>query len=368
MHVLVFVKVLATLFSAKRNLRLRTRQLLNDTHYRAAHFISHLAGQMASKRLCEPIHGFLTASRVFRNHALRPIQWTQARSLTTESPLPAQNLEQVYTEAHLSSTDTKPILEDTFTQLPPPTPATRQPYQPPPNPFLKDATCTLHSFPALEPLRQISYPSTHLLLPLRRDILHRAVIFEGDRTRQGTASTKWRGDVHGSNRKIRPQKGTGAARLGDKKSPMLRGGGVAFGPKPRDFSTDLPRKIYDLAFRTALSYRYRRGELVIIDGDAEVERTGPGSSRWTQEMLRFHNWSGTKAHPRTLFVTMEKRANLFAALEGEGMKKLAIARPSKDVDVKDLLEGGRVVIEKRALDQLFKEHVKDLSTKVRVIV
>ncbi|GAB7343900.1 hypothetical protein MBLNU457_1855t1 [Dothideomycetes sp. NU457] len=321
---------------------------------------------MASKRLYEPISGFLAASRLSRSHATRSSQWTQARSLTTESPTPAQSLEQVHAEAHLSSTDTKPILEDTFTNLPPPTPATRQPYQPPPNPFLKTATCTLHSFPALEPLRQVSYPGTHLLLPLRRDILHKAVIFEGDRTRQGTASTKWRGDVHGSNRKVRPQKGTGSARLGDKKSPMLRGGGVAFGPKPRDFSTDLPNKIYDLAFRTALSYRYRRGELVIIGGEAEISRTGPGSARWMMKVLEFHKWD--KSQGRSLFVTKEKRPNLFAVLEEEGMDKHARARSLKDVDVKDLLEGGRVVIERKALDQLFEKHVRDLSTNVRVVV
>src|SRR5438874_8149445 len=95
----------------------------------------------------------------------------------------------------------------------------------------------------LEPVRFDWYHAKHLHLPMRRDILHRAVVFEGDATRQGTASTKWRKDVHGSGRKIRPQKGSGRARLGDKKSPMLRGGGVAFGPHPRDFSTGLQRKV-----------------------------------------------------------------------------------------------------------------------------
>jgi hypothetical protein len=115
----------------------------------------------------------------------------------------------------------------------------------PRNPFLTTTQCTLHDFPSFEPTSFVTYPSTHLQMPLRKDILHRAVIYEGDMTRQGTASTKYRSEVHGSNRKIRPQKGTGAARLGDKKSPMLKGGGVAFGPKPRDFSTELPRRAGD---------------------------------------------------------------------------------------------------------------------------
>src|SRR5690242_9859770 len=116
---------------------------------------------------------------------------------------------------------------------------------------------TIHKFPTMEPIRFDSYSSKYLYLPLRRDLLHRAVIFEGDATRQGTASTKTRFEVHGSHRKIRPQKGTGKARLGTRQSPMLKGGGKSFGPHPRDFSTELPRKMYDLAWRTALSWRYR---------------------------------------------------------------------------------------------------------------
>src|SRR5436305_4289693 len=135
---------------------------------------------------------------------------------------------------------------------------------------------TLYDFPTMEPLRMIKYSREQLRLPLRRDILHRAIVYEGDKTRQGTASTKWRDDVHGSGRKIRPQKGTGQARLGDKKSPMLRGGGVAFGPHPRDFSTKLPRKIYDLAWRTALSYRYKKGELIILDNKIVIPRNTGG--------------------------------------------------------------------------------------------
>ena len=69
--------------------------------------------------------------------------------------------------------------------------------------------------------------------PIRRDILHLCVVHYLDGQRQGTASTKTRGEVRGSGAKIRPQKGSGRARLGDGQSPMLRGGGVVFGPKPR---------------------------------------------------------------------------------------------------------------------------------------
>lgn len=206
----------------------------------------------------------------------------------------------------------------------------------------------------MEPTRFAQYSANHLHVPLRRDILHRAVVFEGDATRKGTASTKWRDDVHGSGRKIRPQKGTGHARLGDKKSPMLRGGGVAFGPHPRDFSTKLPRKIYDLAWRTALSYRYRRGELIVVEDDADIEMADP---RWITKIMEKNGWGN--ADGRSLIVTREKKHNLFEALALAGRE--GRAKTQKDVDVKDLLELGRIIIEKRVLDSILKFRSSDLN-------
>jgi large subunit ribosomal protein L4 len=227
------------------------------------------------------------------------------------------------------------------------------------NPFLSTAQCTLHDFPSFEPTSFVSYPGTHLLMPLRKDILHRAVIYEGDMTRQGTASTKWRSEVHGSNRKIRPQKGTGSARLGNKKSPMLEGGGVAFGPKPRDFSTELPRKIYDQAWRTALSYRYRKGELILVDGELDLDVADGALQRYMRDLLTWQNMGN--AGGRTLFVTSERRDNLFDSLQGEKMGRHARALEVEFVDVKDMLEMGRVVIERDALEELFLDHESDLS-------
>ncbi|MCJ1235406.1 54S ribosomal protein, mitochondrial [Varicellaria rhodocarpa] len=228
-------------------------------------------------------------------------------------------------------------------------------------PVAPDVLTTIYRFPSMEPLYFTQYPSNHLHLPLRRDILHRAVIFEGDATRQGTASTKWRSDVHGSGRKIRPQKGGGRARLGDKKSPMLRGGGVAFGPHPRDFSTKLPRKIYDLAWRTALSYRYRRGELIIVADGAEIDMEEP---RWIKKIMERNGWGN--ADGRSLIVTATKRPNLFQAIAGAGED--GRAKTEADVDVKDLLELGRIVIEKGALDGILKDHASDLNRTVPTAV
>ena len=220
-----------------------------------------------------------------------------------------------------------------------------------------DVLTTIYSFPTMEPLRFAHYPANYLHLPLRRDILHRAVIFEGDATRQGTASTKWRDDVHGSGAKIRPQKKTGRARLGDRKNPMLRGGGVAFGPHPRDFSTKLPRKMYDLAWRTALSYRYRRGELIVVEDGMDIQMNEP---RWIQTIMEANHLGN--ADGRSLLVTTNRRRNLFEAMAGAG--KHGRAKTEADVDVKDLLELGRIVIERSALDGILRDHSSDLNRTV----
>ncbi len=209
----------------------------------------------------------------------------------------------------------------------------------------------------MEPLRFESYPANHLHLPLRRDLLHRAVIFEGDGTRQGTASSKTRFEVAGSHRKIRPQKGTGMARLGWRQSPLMKGGGKTFGPHPRDFSTDLPQKMYDLAWRTALSYRYRKGELIVCDDGMDIEY---GRARFVKEIFEHNRWGNE--HGGSLIVTSDRRKNLFWALGRTGQEGRAQTVP--EVDVKDLLKLGRIIIEKSALDTILKEHQRDLISKV----
>lgn len=180
--------------------------------------------------------------------------------------------------------------------------------------------------------------------------------------RQGTASTKHRSEVHGSSRKIRPQKGTGRARLGDKKSPMLRGGGVAFGPKPRDFSTDLQQKVYDLAWRMALSYRYRMGQLIVTDGEVDV----PGVHEDSMEryLTEIFDWNGMER--KTLFLAAERREALFGAVEAN--KRVQHRAKVMEVDslrVRDLLKCQRLVVERSVLDQILREHESDLPLRHR---
>ncbi|KAK4565643.1 54S ribosomal protein yml6, mitochondrial [Recurvomyces mirabilis] len=290
------------------------------------------------------------------------------RSLTTEATTsPKTTIAQAYADAQLASTSTSSTLQDRPI-IPPQPPKPPQPtkFHSQQNPFTRTATLTTHAFPSLEPTSLATYPSTHLLLPLRKDILHRAIVYEGDATRSGTANTKTRYEIHGSNRKVRPQKGTGSARLGDKKSPMLRGGGVAFGPRPRDFSTRLQGKVYDLAWRTALSWRYKQGELICVEAMAELTDVHEDSAdRYLRDFLTYNKLG--HQHGRTLFITLERREMLFAAFEAEGMGREGRALEVVEVDVKDLLEMGRVVVERDALEWMFVEHEGDLAAGEQLV-
>lgn len=95
--------------------------------------------------------------------------------------------------------------------------------------------------------------------------MHDAVVAYNAAQRQGSANTKTKGEVRGSNRKLWKQKGTGRARTGFRQSPIWRGGGVVFGPRPRDFRKDMPRKVARLAFRRAVSEKIAAGQVVVLD-------------------------------------------------------------------------------------------------------
>lgn len=228
-----------------------------------------------------------------------------------------------------------------------------------PAPWDTPVTVMTYNFPSMEPVRFVEYSQKQLQMPIRKDILHRAVVYEGDMTRQGTASTKWRGDVHGSHRKLMPQKGSGRARVGNKQSPIRKGGGVAHGPHPRDFSTDLPGKIYDQAWRTALSYRFQRGELIVIDNKITI----PFASTpfLMEKIIQQNGWGAQKG--RSTFITEEVDEEFFAKVEK--LHRLATIRDVNDLDVKNLLETQRLIIERRALNQILREHSRDLKSRPR---
>jgi len=107
-------------------------------------------------------------------------------------------------------------------------------------------------------------------VPVRSDLLARAVQWQLSRRQAGTHKTKTYGEVAGSTRKIVKQKGSGGARHGGIRAPQFRGGGKAFGPVPRSHATDLPKKVRALALRTALSAKVKEGRLIILD-DAKLD-------------------------------------------------------------------------------------------------
>ena len=107
-------------------------------------------------------------------------------------------------------------------------------------------------------------------LPVNDDVIYYAITNELANKRVGTACTKTRAEVHGSNAKPYKQKGTGHARRGDKKSPINVGGGTIFGPKPRDYSYSIPKKEKRLAMKSILSMQAQSDRLTVVE-DFTVE-------------------------------------------------------------------------------------------------
>jgi large subunit ribosomal protein L4 len=102
-------------------------------------------------------------------------------------------------------------------------------------------------------------------VPVKSNVLHEVVKMQLASRRAGSAAVKHRSDVSGSRRKLFRQKGTGRARRGDIKSPLLRGGGVVFGPDPRSYGYRVPKKVRRLALKMALSTKFQENNLVVLD-------------------------------------------------------------------------------------------------------
>lgn len=108
-------------------------------------------------------------------------------------------------------------------------------------------------------------------VPVREDILHQVVRSQLARSRSGSASSKGRSQVRASGRKLWRQKGTGRARVGPASSPIRRGGGVVFGPAPREYFTKVNRKVRKAALRMALADKLKIGKLIVVD-DFHLEK------------------------------------------------------------------------------------------------
>jgi large subunit ribosomal protein L4 len=116
-----------------------------------------------------------------------------------------------------------------------------------------------------EIVRRISVSDDVFGVPANEALMHQAMVRQRANARQGTADTKDRGEVHGSNKKLFAQKHTGNARQGSSRSPLRRHGGVVFGPHPRDYRQEMPKQMRRLAIRCALSSKAGADQIIILE-------------------------------------------------------------------------------------------------------
>lgn len=176
---------------------------------------------------------------------------------------------------------------------------------------------------------------------VNENVLHRAVVTYLANQRQGTASTKTRSFVSGGNQKPWRQKGTGRARQGTTRAPHWRHGGVVFGPHPRDYRLDIPKKMRQLARKSALNARAREGALVVVDAlEYEKPKTKPFA-----ELLGKLGLADRKA----LVLTADGPSARNVYLSGRNIADVRIM-PFAHVTAYDVLWSDAVVIEAPALE------------------
>ncbi|MGH7628315.1 MAG: 50S ribosomal protein L4 [Gemmatimonadales bacterium] len=179
-------------------------------------------------------------------------------------------------------------------------------------------------------------------------VLHTAVRAFRNNQRQGTHQTKTRSFVSGGNQKPWKQKGTGRARQGSTRAPHWRGGGVVFGPQPRDYTTDLPRKVRRLARRSALNARARETGLHV------VERFSFAAPK-TRELAALLGKLGIDGR-KVLVLTAVHRPNVY--LSGRNLPNVEVMRYA-DASAYDILWSEAVVIEEGALTGVIPDVVDE---------
>lgn len=177
---------------------------------------------------------------------------------------------------------------------------------------------------------------------VRKDILHTVVRWQLARRRQGTHNTKDRGDVRGGGKKPYKQKGTGNARQGSTRSPLLRGGGVIHGPHPRNYDFSVPRKVRQLGLRSALSFLNKEGRLFVVK-DLE-SKDGK-----TQELVnRLSGFGVQKA------VLLDNTKNEMVQRASKNVKALCYHEVD-GLNVYDLLKYDAVVMSQASIDRVEKK-------------
>jgi large subunit ribosomal protein L4 len=172
-------------------------------------------------------------------------------------------------------------------------------------------------------------------------LVHESVRAELNAKRQGTASTKTRGEVRGGGAKPWRQKGTGRARAGSSRSPIWTGGGTVFGPKPRHFTFKVNRKERRAAFRSALSIHADRGSIAVFDTKAFDDVSTKAAAKLIAD------W-GAKGSLLVILGEDEERA----ALSFRNLAAVRAVVPTTNVGVADLVGAANVLVSPAALDAL----------------
>ena len=180
-------------------------------------------------------------------------------------------------------------------------------------------------------ISQVELADDVFSVPVKPSVLHEVVTMQLANRRAGTAAVKHRSDITGSRRKLYRQKGTGRARRGDIKSPLLRGGGVVFGPDGRNYKYQVPKKVKKLALKMALSSKLNAKELVVLD-------------RFELEEIKTKDFVGvldTLNLNSALIVTDETHENL--ELSSRNVRNIKVLR-SEGLNVYDILKYRTLVL------------------------
>lgn len=181
---------------------------------------------------------------------------------------------------------------------------------------------------------------------VNKALLYQAVLMYNARARQGNASTKTRGDVSGGGKKPWRQKGTGRARAGSSRSPLWRGGGAVFGPHPRDYHYDLPRKIKRLAFLSSINSKLNEKKVIGMDAITVKEP----KTKVFKAML-----GALKITGKSLVVVDALDDNLARA--SRNLQEVSL-KSCQDLNTMDVLTCDSVIMSKAALEKL-PERFKD---------
>jgi len=198
--------------------------------------------------------------------------------------------------------------------------------------------------------RQASFalPADYFDGTVNEPVLHQAVKVYLNNQRQGTAKTKTRSFVSGGNQKPWKQKGTGRARQGSTRAPHWRGGGIVFGPIPRDYRTDIPRKVKQLARKSALNARAREGALHVVERFAF---RGPKTAQLAG-LLASLGLDGRK------ILVLTAAANEAVYLSGRNLPAVEVL-PYAEAAAYDILWAEAVVVEEGALTGVMPEPLAD---------